>query len=145
MCAPRSPSVAPTIPFSRVNPSCSRGGSVFSAALTFKRRLMNKPRVKTCGCGLFLLPISARTFRKGSSWLSRHDSGGNSPRRQRGPCVPSERGDVDSSDCKGKTQVPEHRGDSTESGSYSRGDSVWCVLTTGCDGVTRLGLNTPNA
>ena len=57
--------------------------------------------------------------------------------RPRGPCVPS--------DCNGKTQVPEHRGDSTESGSYSRGASVWCVLTTGCYGVTRLGLNTPNA
>lgn len=81
MGAPRSPSVAPTIAFSRVNASCSRGGSVFSAALTFKRRLMNKLRVKTRGCGLLLLPISARTFRKGSSWLSRHDSGGNSPRR----------------------------------------------------------------
>jgi len=91
MCAPRSPSVAPTIPFSRVNPSCSRRGSVFSAALTFKRRLMNKSRVKPCGCGLFLPPISARTFREGSSWLSRHDSGGNSPRRPPAGSLRSER------------------------------------------------------
>lgn len=100
--------------------------------------LMNKPRVKTCGCGLSLLAISARTFGKGSSWLWRHDSSGNSPRRPltaQGPCVRASTVTLTLPIVNSKRQASENRGDSTESGICQRVASVWCVLTSGRDGV----------